>query len=148
MSGVTFNLYLTGKEALITDNPGQISWANDTIVAVLLKPGYVFNQNHSTWADISAYQITDPDYAPVVVTGKTSTLVTTKVRWGCNTISFGNPVTISAKTIVLLKRAGASLAASDQLICAGDLNDANSSAVVSSTSDVFQVTVGNGLFDI
>jgi len=148
MASVLFQLYSSGKAALITDNPGKINWKDDTIVAVLLKPTYVFNPANTTWADIVAHQITDANYSPIVVTGKTCGLIGEKVRWSANTLKFGDAVTISAKTVVLLKRSGAALAAADQLICAADLNSAASDAVVSSTTNLFQITLTNGLFDI
>jgi hypothetical protein len=143
-----FTLYNTGKEALLTDNANQVDWANDTIVAVLLGNGYTPLLTHSTYADISAQITTSPDYNPVVVTSKTSARSGGTILWDCANISYGDPVTITAKYVVIVKRTGGALTGTDQLIGYCDLDNTNGTATVSSTNAVFAVNTTNGLFDI
>lgn len=143
-----FTLYNTGKESLITDNANQIDWANDTIVAVLLSPSYTPSLAHSTWADLSATQIADAGYAPVVLTGKTSVLSAGKVLWDCADINFGSNVTLTAKYVAIVKRAAGALAGTDRIIGYCDLNDASGSATVGSINSTFQVNTPNGLFEV
>lgn len=144
----TFQLYSTGKEALTADNANNINWASDTIVAVLLGTGYTPAITHSVYSDISTNIIADVGYAPAVVSGKTSVRTADKILWDCADISFGDPVTLSAKWMVLVKRAAGALAGTDQLIGYVDLNTANGTAVATSTNAIFQVNTTNGLFDL
>ena len=143
-----YTLYNTGKEALLTDNAGSIDWANDTIVAVLVNAAYTPALTHSTWNDVVANHSTGTNYAPVVVTGKTSARSGGTILWDCADVNFGANVTITTKYIVFLKRAGGALATSDQLIGYCDLENASGSATVSSTNSTFQVNTTNGLFDV
>jgi hypothetical protein len=143
-----YTLYNTGKEALLTDNANQITWASDTIVAVLLGNGYTPALTHSTYADISAHITTSPDYTPVVISGKTSARTGGTILWDCADVAYGNPVSITAKYIVFVKRAGGSLTSTDQLIGYCDLDNTNGTATVSSTNSVFTVNTTNGLFDV
>lgn len=143
-----FTLTNTGKESLTTDNTNQVDWANDTIVAVLLGNGYTPSLSHTTFADISSHQISDAGYAPVVLTGKASTLTSGKVLWDCADISFGTNVSITAKYVAFVKRAGASLVASDRYLGYVDLDTASTSATVSSVNSNFAVNTPNGLFDL
>jgi hypothetical protein len=148
MSVGNYTLYNTGKEALLTDNANQITWATDTIVAVLLGNGYTPAATHSTYADISAHVIADAGYAPVVLTGKTSVNTAGTILWDCADISFGTNVSLTAKYVVFVKRAGGSLTGTDQLIGYCNLNTTSGTATVSSTNSVFAVNTPNGLFDV
>lgn len=143
-----FTLYNTGKEALLTDNANQITWATDTIVAVLLGSGYTPAATHSTWADLSAQHVTGTNYAPVALTGKTSTRTGGTILWDCDDINFGSNVTVTAKYVAIVKRVGGSLTGTDQVIGYCDLDNASGSATVSSTNSTFQVNTTNGLFDV
>lgn len=143
-----FTLYNTGKEALLTDNANQITWATDTIVAVLLGNGYTPAATHSTWADVSAQHVTGTNYAPVALSGKTSVRSTGTILWDCDDINFGANVTVTAKYVAIVKRVGGSLTGTDQLIGYCDLENASGSATVSSTNSTFQVNTTSGLFDL
>ena len=143
-----YTLFNTGKEALLTDNANQINWASDTIVAVLVNASYTPAATHSTWNDVVAHHSTGTNYAPVVVTGKTSARSGGTILWDCADVDFGSTVTITTKYIVFLKRAAGALATSDQLIGYCDLENASTSATVSSTNSGFVVNTTNGLFDI
>lgn len=143
-----YTLFNTGKEALLTDNANQITWATDTIVAVLVDAAYTPNLTHSTWNDVVANHSTGTNYAPVVVTGKTSARSGGTILWDCADVDFGSTVTITTKYIVFLKRAAGALATTDQLIGYCDLDNTTTSSTVSSTNSVFVVNTTNGLFDI
>lgn len=143
-----FTLYNTGKEALLTDNANQITWASDTIVAVLLGAGYTPAATHSTWADVSAQHVTGTNYAPVALTNKTSTRSGGTILWDCDDINFGSNVTVTAKYVAIVKRAGGALTGTDQIIGYCDLDNASGTATVSSTNSTFQVNTTNGLFDV
>jgi hypothetical protein len=142
-----FTLLNTGKEALTTDNANQINWASDTIVGVLVAAAHTPALTHSTYADISSNIITDAGYTPAVVSGKTSVRTADKVLWDCDNISFGDPVTLTAKYMYLVKRAGGSLTGTDQLIGYVDLN-VGAGLSASSTNSVFRVNTPDGLFDL
>ena len=143
-----FTLYNTGKEALLTDNANQITWASDTIVAVLLGAGYTPAATHTQWSDVSAQHVTGTNYAPVALANKTSTRSSGTILWDCDDINFGANVTVTAKYIAIVKRVGGSLTGTDQLIGYCDLDNASGSATVSSTNSTFQVNTTSGLFDI
>jgi hypothetical protein len=142
-----FTLLNTGKEALTTDNANQINWASDTIVGVLVAAAHTPTLTHSTYADISANVIADAGYAPAVVTNKTSVRTADKILWDCDNISFGDPVTLTAKYMYLVKRAGGSLTGTDQLIGYVDLN-VGAGLSASSTNSVFRINTPDGLFDL
>lgn len=142
-----FTLYNTGKESLLTDNANQIDWAADTIVAVLLGTGYTPALTHTVYSDMSANVIADAGYAPVVLTGKTSTMTSGTILWDCADISFGTNVSLTAKYVAIVKRAAGALAGTDRLIGYCDLN-VGAGLTVSSTNSTFQVSTSQGLFDI
>lgn len=148
MSVGTFTLFNSGKEALLADKANQINWETDAIVAVLLNASYTPNAAHTIFSDVSSTQISDAGYAPVVLSNKTVVRTNGTILWDCDDINFGSNVSITAKRIVLIKRAGASLVASDQLIGHCDLNTTSNSATVSSTNSNFVVNTPNGLFDV
>ena len=143
-----FTLYNAGKEALLTDNGTQITWATDTIVAVLLGSAYTPAATHVTWSEVSAQHVTGTNYAPVVLSGKTSARSGATILWDCDDINFGANVTVTAKYVAIVKRAAGALAGSDQLIGYCDLENASGSATVSSTNSTFQVNTTAGLFDL
>lgn len=143
-----FTLYNTGKEALLTDNANQITWATDTIVAVLLGSGYTPAATHSTWNDVSAQHVTGTNYAPVALANKTSVNTSGTILWDCDDIDFGSNVTVTAKYVAIVKRVGGSLTSTDQLIGYCDLDNASGTATVSSTNSVFKVNTTNGLFSV
>jgi hypothetical protein len=142
-----FTLLNTGKEALTTDNANQINWVSDTIVGVLVTQAHTPALTHSTYADISANITADANYAPAVVTGKTCVRTADKILWDCDNVSFGDPVTITAKYLYWVKRAGGALTGTDQLIGYVDLN-VGAGLSGSSTNSLFRVNTPDGLFEI
>lgn len=144
----TFTLYNNGKELLLTDNAGQINWATDNISAALLSAAYTPSATHSTWADVKANHVTGTNYAPVALTNKTSARSGATILWDCDDINFGSAVTVTAKYLVIVKGTAGSLADSDAVLGYVDLDNATTSATVSSTNSVFQCNTTNGLFDV
>jgi len=143
-----FTLYNAGKEALLTDNATQITWASDTVVAVLLGAGYTPSATHVNWSEVSAQHVTGTNYAPVALANKTSVRSGGTILWDCDDINFGANVTVTAKYVGIVKRAGGALTGTDQLIGYCDLENASGSATVSSTNSTFQVNTTAGLFDL
>lgn len=126
---------------------------NDTIVGVLVDnaqtPSVV---NDDLYSDISGNECTDSDYTASFAEG----LVMTGIAWtspssrnfklDANALDFGNTVTIAARYLYVVRRAGASLVAGDLILGFMDLNDGGS-ANVSSTNGDFDVdwNAANGL---
>jgi hypothetical protein len=136
MAAGSFVLYDSAKEAII-DSTFNLETAGDTIVAALVLSGYTPASTHSTWNDAVAQVVLDGDYAPQVVAGQAVTEAGGTVTFDANDVSFGDPVTITAKYIILIKRVGGTLATSDPLI--GYMNLDTGGGSVSSTNAQFQV---------
>jgi hypothetical protein len=60
MATGNFTLYDATKLNMVN---GTINLGSDTFAMALLQPGYTPSASHTTWADVSAQQITDSDYA-------------------------------------------------------------------------------------
>lgn len=141
-------LYDNGFLNIINDN---VNLSSDTLLAILVKSTYTpVKGTHATYADVSAHECDDVGYAPVVLTSKSFTLIdgatNGEILVDCANISFGSSVTLTGKYIVIVKRAGGSLASTDKLVAYGDLNTSGGS--VSSTSSNFDVNTPNGLFSV
>lgn len=133
---------------------GTIDLENDTIVGVLVDnaqtPSVV---NDDVYSDISANECTDADYTATfaeghVITGIAWTQTATRnFKLDANDLDFGNSVTIAARYLYVVRRAGASLVAGDLIVGYMDLNDGGS-ANVSSTNGDFDPgwNVSNGLY--
>jgi hypothetical protein len=124
---------------------GTIDLENDTIVAVLIDNAQTpALATDATWADISANECSDADYTGSFPEG----LTMTALAWtdtGARTfkldaadLDFGNTVTISARYVYLVKRAGATLVAGDLIVGYVDLNSGGSTNV-SSTAGNFDL---------
>lgn len=134
MAAGTFTLYNAGKLNLLD---GDIEFDADTIVGVLVTSGYTPAATHSTYADISANECADGDYAPVVLSSKTVTEGSGTVTVDAADVDYGSAVTITAKYIALVRRAGGSLVSGDLLLGYMDLDTGGGS--VSSTTGNFIV---------
>ena len=97
--------------------------------------------------DVSGNECTDGDYAPVVLGGVAMNRTGATVKLDANAVAYGDPVTISARYIYVVRRAGASLVAGDLILGYMDLNNGGS-ANVGSTNAEFTVDwdAANGLF--
>ena len=133
---------------------GKLNWLNgaidpdtDTLVGVLVDNAHTPSlENDNLYSDISTNECADGDYSPVVLTGVALTRSGGTVKLDANIVSYGDPVTISARYIYVVRRAGGSLVAGDLILGYMDLNDGGS-ANVSSTTAVFSVdwNASNGM---
>lgn len=122
---------------------GGIDLDSDTIVCVLLGTGYTPGRTtHSTWADVSAQEISGTGYTAggVALTTKSNTHSGGTGTWDADDVSWST-ATITAKYAVLVRRAGGSLVSGDLLIAYVDLNTAGGSSTVSSTGATFTVAM-------
>ena len=62
--------------ATLALSSGAVSWISDTIGALLVSPGYVFNPAHVHVSDLVAFELNDVSYGRQTLTGKTQTLDT------------------------------------------------------------------------
>ena len=141
----TFTLTYDGKLALLN---GNIDPDGDTLVGVLVDNAHTPSlENDNLYSDISGNECTDGDYAPVVLGGVAMNRTGATVKLDANAVAYGDPVTISARYIYVVRRAGASLVAGDLILGYMDLNNGGS-ANVGSTNAEFTVDwdAANGLF--
>jgi hypothetical protein len=145
MAAGNFQFYNSGK---LNSLNGQIDADTDTLVMVLLAASYTPDAAaQSTYGDVSGDEITDPDYAPQVISGAGFSESAGVVTFDSDDVSFGGAVTIEAKYAAVVRRDGASLASGDLLLGYVDLNTSGGSATVSSTNDNFAVNTPNGYYD-
>lgn len=97
---------------------GSIAFANDSAYAILVGDGYSFSAAHTTYADVSTHEITDEDYEPQALSGKSVSLSGGDVVYDCSDISFGEEVEINAAggALIILAGAAASPSSSDRLL--------------------------------
>jgi hypothetical protein len=140
---MTTKAYNSGRLGLAD---GTIDWDADSFYAILVDADYVFSAAHTTYADVSAEELADPDYGPQALSGKTVALVDTDdVLYDCDNISFGSNVSIDASgghLLILQGSAGAPQAA-DLLVFAREMADPSAS-----TNSEFTITVPNGIYRI
>lgn len=126
---------------------------NDTIVGVLVDVAHtpsVVNDNE--YSDISANECTDTDYTTsyaegITIAGLTWSNPSSGVfMLDATDVDFGAAVTIGARYLYLLKRAGASLVSTDLILGYVDLNVGSSKNVASSNNDFEIIWGANGLF--
>lgn len=145
MAAGNFQLYNSGK---LNSLNGQIDADTDTLVMVLLAASYTPDAAaHSTYADISANEITDADYAPQVISNVAFSEASGVVTFNSDNVSFGTAVSIEAKYAAVVRRGSTSLASGDLLLGYVDLNTSDGSATVSSTNDNFAVNTPNGYYE-
>ena len=118
-------------------------FAADACYAILVN-AYTFSAAHTAYSDVSATELsTAGDYAPVALAGKAVSIVSGKIRYNCNDIAFGDPVSIGPTDgIVILKGTAATPGASDALLFYAPLSD------LQSTDAVFSVNVPAGLYEL
>ncbi len=144
MAAGAFKFY---DKALLAIANGTINLNANTLVMVLCGTGYTPNKAlDDTYSDLSAHIIPDAGYVPQVLAGKTFTIPSgDEVLFDANDVSFGNPVTLSAKWAAVVVRAGGALTGTDLLLGYVDLNTDSASSVLSSTAGAFTVRTPNGL---
>lgn len=132
---------------------GTIDLENDTIVGVLIDAAHTPSvTGDDVYSDISGNLCDDTDYT----TNHPNGLVVSNLAWtspssrnfklDADALDFGNTVTIAARYLYLVKRAGASLVAGDLIVGFMDLQTEGGNA--SSTNGNFDVDfhASNGLF--
>lgn len=121
---------------------GGIDLDSDTIVCVLLSASYTPGRTtHSTWADVSAYEVSGTGYTAggQALANKTMTHSGGTGTWDADDVVWSSS-TIEAKYAVLVKRAGGSLVSGDLLIGYCDLNAASGSATLASAGGAYTIT--------
>jgi len=118
-------------------------FAADACYAILVN-GYTFSAAHTAYSDVSASELsTAGDYERVALAGKAVSIVSGKIRYNSNDISFGDPVSIGPTDgIVILKGTAATPNAADPLLFYAPLAD------LQSTTAVFSVGVPNGIYEV
>lgn len=128
---------------------GTIDLENDTIVAILVDnaqtPSVV---NDDVYSDVSGNECADGDYTAQVVANLAWTETSSRnFKLDADDVDFGNSVTISARYLYLVRRAGGSLVAGDLIVGYMDLNDGGGSNVSSTNGDFDPGwNAANGLF--
>lgn len=146
MAAGTFTLYGAAIESIAK---GAIDLDTDTFVAVLVGAGYTpSNDADDTWSDLSAEELTTGSgytaggiaLSSVTVTrsGATVTFDAADLSWTSSTLT--------AKYVVLVRRAGASLVAGDLLLGYAELE---AGGTVSTTNGTLAVNWNaSGIFTI
>jgi hypothetical protein len=126
---------------------GGIDLDSDTIVCVLVGTGYTPNRlTHDSRSDVSANELaTGGGYTQggIELANKSVTYDsgTGYGKWDADDVQWNAPCTFTgAKYAVLVRRAGASLAAGDLLIGYADLNTASGSATFDAAGDLYKIT--------
>ena len=121
----------------------SVDFAADACYAILVD-GYTLDKAHTAYSDVSAAELSAAgDYDRVALAGKSVSIVGGKVRYNCNDISFGDPVSIGPTDgLVILKGTAATPQAADPLLFYAPLAD------LQSTDAVFSVNVPDGLYEL
>jgi hypothetical protein len=132
------------NSGLLTLTNGGTAFASDACYAILVN-GYTFSAAHTAYSDASSSELsTSGDYDRVALAGKSVAVVSNKVVYDCNNISFGDPVSIGpASGIIILKGTAASPQAADPVLFYAPF-----SPTVTSTAAAFSVNTTNGLYEI
>lgn len=120
---------------------GGIDLDSDTIVCVLLSASYTPGRTtHSTWADLSAYEVTGTGYTAggQELAGKAVTHSSGTGKFDADDVVWSGS-TITAKYAALVRRAGASLVSGDLAIAYADLNTDSGAATMASAGGPFTV---------
>ena len=131
------------NSGLLTLANGGTAFATDACYAILVD-GYTFSAAHTEYSNVSGAELsTAGDYDRVALAGKSVAVVSDKVVYDCNNISFGDPVSIGpADGVVILKGTAGSPASADPVLFYAPLTD------VQSTDAVFAINTPDGLYEI
>lgn len=111
----------------------EVDLDSDTFTALLCTSSYTPNRaTHTVIGDITN-ELSGGDYARVDLSSVAKTLTGTALKWTSATVDFGNPVTLTAKYLVIFDNTHAS----EILVGYVDLNTGGGS--VSSTTGPFTV---------
>lgn len=134
------------NNARLIINNGVVAWASADLYAILVSSAYTYDATHTTYADVSASEISDTDYSPVDVANASISIVDTDdVLFDCDNISFGSEVTINASGghMIILAGDEAAPAASDKLMFAVELADPTASS-----ASEFTITTADGVYRV
>lgn len=128
----------------------QYNLGSDTIDYVLCTSSYTpAPDTDSTYANVSSFELTTGGgytSGGTVLTGTTWSQSGSTITFNAGNISYSSS-TITAKYVVAIQRAGASLASTDKLLCYCDLNSGGGS--VSSSNGTFAINWNaSGLFTV
>ena len=116
---------------------GNIDWKTSPITMAVLDATYTLNRAHTLWSDVSAFEISDADYAQVALTGKQVLLdVSNRTVLDADDVTFGDPVTIAGKWGLIHVASG--VPATSYLCGSIDLN-VGSAANIGSTNALFRI---------
>lgn len=143
MAAGTWSVYGPAKTRLVN---ADIDLNGHTFKCALVGTGYTPNlTTDDDWADVSANEIADGDYAQQTLAGIAVNYSGGTVTFDCNNISFGTAATIAAKRAVIFDDTHAS----DALLAVVDLNTAGTASQASSTTGTFQITIdAAGVFTV
>lgn len=142
------NLYDAALEAILEGGAGNLESVG--IAAALLGSGHTVDlDTHDTWSDVSGDELsTAGDYDSVALANVAITQITGGVKFSCDNISFGDPVTIlDYKYLVLVIGTAGSLGASDKLLAIADVRTEGGTLGASASELTFQ-TPANGWFTL
>lgn len=104
-------IYNSGKLAI-----SEGKWSTDDHYAILVTQGYTLDASHSTLADLITWECTDSDYSPQDLSNEATTESGGIVVHSCDDIDFGDPITIVAAGVAILKGTAAGKNTTDELI--------------------------------
>lgn len=146
MAAGNFTMY---DSAMLEIADGSQDWITDNHYCVLLVSGYTPNgATHTTFADISANEVTDTDYTAQDMIGEAVDEPSAgTIRLDATDVSFGASVTITAKYAAVVVGTVAGKTGTDPLVGYVDLDTGGGS--VSSTNGAFDIQWNtNGLVQI
>ena len=136
MATGTPKIYTPKLDALLSSD----DWESNTHYAHLFT-SYTFGASHAAYSEMGPpTEVVNGDYSQdgLLVGGEAITTDGTKVYLASSALDWGDPVTITAKYLVVFEKATGSLAAGDKPVFYLSLDD--SEADVSSTSGAFKVS--------
>lgn len=140
MAAGNFTLFNQGRLAALN---GSIVLGTDAIAVALLTSAYTPDALHDTWADVSANECADVDYAQQALATQTITEAAGVVTYDSADVSFGSAVSITAKYAVFIKGTAGALVGTEPLLGYVDLDTGGGS--VSSTNSTFSVNTPSGI---
>ena len=133
MTDVSFKLTQAGMKAILS---GEFHLLNNPITAVLLAPGYHFQNTHRTYEQVVTWEVQSPDYNPLRLTGQK---VIDPANFSSDPLNFGAAVTIGpVGSVALIGACPKRLRNTSLLLAVGSFLDAGTA--VESIRGAFKVT--------
>lgn len=99
------------------------NWATDDHYAALMNSSFTHSDTDTNWTAILADVCVSGDYAPQDLTGEAVVATGSTTKIDADLVDFGNTVTITARTIVVLEGTAGAQAGADLLCFSADLDD-------------------------